>query len=163
VGLNANTSDIDAQEGQVIGHNESVQRGSRTPEGQALQLRVDFNTLDPLDASSGTVPTPGVHFLAFTPGSQIFHRSRRGMDDPTLSSRYHIAPSAYGINAFIRATRRQNFLVPPRRHRAFPLLELSTWGHVTPRRARPGDALLVVAEWSHEGYGVCFTAAAPLV
>jgi hypothetical protein len=29
-----------------------------------------------------------------------------------------------GLERFITATRRQNFLVPPRRHRAFPLLEL---------------------------------------
>jgi hypothetical protein len=30
-----------------------------------------------------------------------------------------------GLERFITATRRQNFLVPPRRHRAFPLLELA--------------------------------------
>ena len=30
-----------------------------------------------------------------------------------------------GLERFLTATRRQNFLVPPRRHRAFPLLELS--------------------------------------
>ena len=28
-----------------------------------------------------------------------------------------------GLERFITATRRQNFLVPPRRHRAFPLVE----------------------------------------
>jgi hypothetical protein len=30
-----------------------------------------------------------------------------------------------GVEHFITATRRQNFLVPPRRHRAFPLVELT--------------------------------------
>jgi hypothetical protein len=30
-----------------------------------------------------------------------------------------------GLERFLTATRRQNFLVPPRRHRAFPLIELS--------------------------------------
>jgi hypothetical protein len=30
-----------------------------------------------------------------------------------------------GLERFITATRRQNFLVPPRRHRSFPLLELT--------------------------------------
>jgi hypothetical protein len=30
-----------------------------------------------------------------------------------------------GLERFMTATRRQNFLVPPRRHRAFPLLELT--------------------------------------
>lgn len=119
--LSPNPTALDAQHHQVIGHNEAVQRGSRTPEGQALQLRVDFNTMDALDASA---PTPGLHFLAFTPGSQIFHASREAMDATDLTKRYAIAPQADGINSFIRATRRQNFLVPPRRHRAFPLIEL---------------------------------------
>ncbi len=30
-----------------------------------------------------------------------------------------------GLERFITATRRQNFLVPPRRQRAFPLIELA--------------------------------------
>jgi hypothetical protein len=30
-----------------------------------------------------------------------------------------------GLERFISATRRQNFLCPPRRHRSFPLLELT--------------------------------------
>jgi hypothetical protein len=29
-----------------------------------------------------------------------------------------------GFNSILRTTHRQNFLVPPRRHRAFPLVEL---------------------------------------
>jgi hypothetical protein len=29
-----------------------------------------------------------------------------------------------GFNSILRTTHRQNFLVPPRRHRAFPLAEL---------------------------------------
>jgi hypothetical protein len=29
-----------------------------------------------------------------------------------------------GINSVLQTTHRQNFLVPPRRHRAFPLAEL---------------------------------------
>jgi hypothetical protein len=121
--LNPNPSDVDAQQNQVIGHNEAVQRGSRAAEGQALQLRVDFNTMDALD---GSAPAPGLHFLAFTPGSQIFHQSRQAMDATNLVQRYGIPSHANGINAFLRVTRRQNFLVPPRAHRAFPLLELQS-------------------------------------
>lgn len=121
--LNPNTTPLDAQQRHLVGHNEAVQRGSRTPEGQALQLRVDFNTMDALDASA---PHPGVHFLAFTPGSEIFHRGRQAMDATDLTGRYAIPASANGINGFIKATRRQNFLVPPRHHRAFPLVELAT-------------------------------------
>ncbi len=121
--LNPNTTDIDAQQNQVIGHNEAVQLGSRSPEGQALQLRVDFNTMDALD---GDAPAPGLHFLAFTPGSRIFHDSRQGMDATVIAQRHGIPSHANGINAFLRVTRRQNFLAPPRAHRAFPLIELQT-------------------------------------
>jgi hypothetical protein len=46
------------------------------------------------------------------------------MADPALAAHYGIAASAFGINDFIHTTRRQNFLVPPRVHRAFPLVEL---------------------------------------
>lgn len=122
--LTPNPSELDAQQHHVIGHNEAVQRGSRSGEGQALQLRADFNTMDPLDAPDGSIPRPGLHFLAFTPGSYIFHQSRTAMDATDVAKRYEIASAANGINAFIHATRRQNFLVPPRRHRAFPLVEL---------------------------------------
>lgn len=119
--LNPNTTTTDAEQHRVIGHNEAVQQGSRSPEGQALQLRVDFNTMDAMD---GDAPTPGLHFLAFTPGSRIFHQSRKGMDATDAARRYDIGSHANGINAFLHVTRRQNFLVPPRIHRAFPLLEL---------------------------------------
>jgi hypothetical protein len=122
--INPNTTELDAQQRRVIGHNEAVQRGSRTSEGQALQLRVDFNTLDAMDVLGESTATPGVHFLAFTPGAPIFHRSRLGMDDPVLAAQHGVEAKANGINAFIRATRRQNFLAPPRAHRAFPLVEL---------------------------------------
>ena len=121
--LNPNTTEIDAQQHQVIGHNEAVQLGSRSAEGQALQLRVDFNTMD---AMGGDAPAPGLHFLAFTPGSRIFHRSRQGMDAIDIAKHHGISSYANGINAFLHVTRRQNFLVPPRTHRAFPLVELQT-------------------------------------
>jgi hypothetical protein len=121
--LNPNLSALDAEQRRIVGHNEAVQRGSRTPEGQALQLRVDFNTMDALDTPDAH---PGVHFLSFTPGSEVFHRSRQAMDATDLTGKYQVPSTANGINGFIRVTRRQNFLVPPRRHRAFPLLELSS-------------------------------------
>ncbi len=119
--LNPNTTVIDAEQNHLIGHNEAVQRGSRSPQGQALQLRVDFNTMDALDSDT---PAPGVHFVSFSAGTQIFNQSRKGMDASDVAPGYQVAPHANGINAFIRATRRQNFLVPPRAHRAFPLLEI---------------------------------------
>ena len=77
-----------------------------------------------MDAMDTSGPATGVHFLSFSAGTQIFNQSRLGMDALDVASKYHIARLANGINAFIRSTRRQNFLVPPRAHRAFPLLEL---------------------------------------
>jgi hypothetical protein len=37
---------------------------------------------------------------------------------------YNVPDSANGINSLIHATHRQNFLIPPRQHRSFPLAEL---------------------------------------
>jgi len=41
-----------------------------------------------------------------------------------LVQQYNVDDDDNGLERFITATRRQNFLVPPRAHRAFPLLEL---------------------------------------
>ncbi len=38
-------------------------------------------------------------------------------------------PLDNGLERFSSAMRRQNFLIPPRRHRAFPLLELTQTVH----------------------------------
>ena len=119
--LSPNPTELDASQHSVIGHTEAIQVGSRSPQGQALQLRVDFNTLDALD---GEKAAPGLHFLAFVPTAQVFHQSRQAMDAVDVAHRYGIGSHANGINAFLTVTRRQNFLVPPRSHRAFPLLEL---------------------------------------
>ncbi|MGH2486889.1 MAG: DUF7405 family protein, partial [Ktedonobacterales bacterium] len=119
--LNPNPSEPDASHFSVVGHTEAIQVGSRSPQGQALQLRVDFNTLDALD---GQKAAPGVHFLSFVPTAQVFHASRMAMDATAIAQRYQLTSAANGINAFLTVTRRQNYLVPPRRHRAFPLLEL---------------------------------------
>ena len=54
------------------------------------------------------------------------------IDIAALNVRYEILYDQFGVNAddnglerFLTATRRQNFLIPPRRHRAFPLVELA--------------------------------------
>jgi hypothetical protein len=36
-----------------------------------------------------------------------------------------VDPTANGLERFITAARRQNYPIPPRRHRAFPLAELT--------------------------------------
>ena len=97
--------------------------------------RADFNTLDnPFFWSSRprldrmhTQPSAGLHFVAFAPTSDSFHRARLAMDGRYAGRPVTpFAPRAeeQGMNSVLRTTHRQNFLVPPRRHRSFPLVEL---------------------------------------
>jgi hypothetical protein len=53
---------------------------------------------------------------------------RRDQASLDLADAYRVDPAHRGIERFITTTRRQNFLVPPRRHRAFPLVELVRHG-----------------------------------
>ena len=72
-------------------------------------------------------PAAGVHFVVFNPSSDDFHRNRLAMDGVLPDgTRLQLPPRArgQGFNSILRTTHRQNFLVPPRRHRAFPLAEL---------------------------------------
>jgi hypothetical protein len=131
----------------AIGHSAAIQTSSRLgrrhvgPDGTvyeagtAIPQRADFNTLDnPFAWSSqpkrdGMKPTPeaGVHFIVFNPTSDDFHRNRRAMDgvlpDGTKLP-FDPGSRGQGINAVLRTTHRQNFMVPPRVHRSFPLAEL---------------------------------------
>src|SRR5262249_45265881 len=67
-----------------------------------------------------------LQFLAFVPTADFFARMRSNAAAQDLQHQF-LANSGEdnGIERFITATRRQNFLVPPRRHRSFPLLELA--------------------------------------
>lgn len=130
-----------------IGHSSSIQPTSRLERdfvaedgtvykrGTAIPQRVDFNTLDnpfawtasPERDSSQAAPEAGIHFVVFNPTADDFHRNRLAMDgvlpDGTrlpLDARSRLQ----GFNSVLRTTHRQNFLVPPRRHRSFPLAEL---------------------------------------
>jgi len=129
------------------GHSASMQPATRLqadvrsnhgtvyPKGTALIQRPDFDTLDsPFAWTSNVIrdrwsryPSAGVHFVAYAPTTDTFNRARLAMDgrytngtvlpaDPTQPSRQ--------FNSVLEATHRQNFLVPPRRHRSFPLAEL---------------------------------------
>jgi hypothetical protein len=130
-----------------FGHSASIQATSRLqqdfvgadgtvyPKGTAIPQRADFNTLDnpfawtatPERDAFGDTPVAGVHFVVFNPSSDDFERNRLAMDghlpggtnlDVGQRSR------AQGFNSVLETTHRQNFLVPPRVHRSFPLAEL---------------------------------------
>jgi hypothetical protein len=130
-----------------FGHSASIQVTSRLqrqvvgpdgtvyPKGTAIPQRADFNTLDNPFAFSAdhatdrfsNTPAAGVHFVVFNPSGDDFERNRLAMDgvmpggkklDVAQRSR------AQGFNSVLTTTHRQNFLVPPRNHRSFPLAEL---------------------------------------
>ena len=109
--------------------------GNVYPAGTAVIQRPDFDTLDspfawtsqPFRDRWSAHPSAGLHFVAFAPTSDTFHRARLAMDgryaDGTVvPGDPHSAQT--GFNSVLLTTHRQNFLVPPRRHRSFPLAEL---------------------------------------
>lgn len=97
-----------------VGHTQALAAVRR--DGRPLILRRDVNTLD----GGG----PGVHFLSLQRSIDDFVTTRRAM----TAARSRSAPQLTsqlnnGINEWMRVTNRGNFIVPPRRLRAFPLLE----------------------------------------
>jgi hypothetical protein len=130
-----------------FGHSASIQATSRLlqdtvgedgthyPKGTAIPQRADFNTLDnpfafsadPKGDGLSNQPAAGVHFVVFNPSGDDFERNRLAMDGVFPGGKkLPVAPRnrAAGFNSVLTTTHRQNFLVPPRRHRSFPLVEL---------------------------------------
>ncbi|HEX7625479.1 MAG TPA: hypothetical protein VF379_00340 [Gaiellaceae bacterium] len=127
-----------------IGHSAAIQTTSRLerdtvvgdgtvyPKGTAIPVRADFNTLDnPFMWSVradeiGAVPAAGVHFVVFNPTGDDFRRNRLAMDGvlPDGKIAFTARDRNQGFNSILSTTHRQNYLVPPRRHRSFPLAEL---------------------------------------
>jgi hypothetical protein len=145
--------EADAAKG-LVGHNQLLHTASRLAadtldnygrlrrKGTSIPLREDFNTIDNPFAwyrdggvfKQSTAPArPGMHFAVFVPSSGAFHRARSAMDGvlpgeqdgvDSLRKRHNLTDDKIGINAAMRATHRQNYLVPPRARRSFPLAEL---------------------------------------
>jgi deferrochelatase/peroxidase EfeB len=131
----------------AIGHGSSIQPTSRLQmdvrgadgkvyrKGSAIPLRADFNTLDnpffwtadPDGDGFAESPSAGIHFITFNPSSDDFNRNRLAMDGVLPGGRRLPIPPrarAQGLNSVLRTTHRQNFIVPPRSRRSFPLTEL---------------------------------------
>jgi len=127
-----------------MGHSASIQTTSRLQRtmiahdgivyerGTAIPVRADFNTLDNPFAWSenldeiGAAAAAGVHFVVFNPTGDDFHRNRMAMDGRLPRRTIELEPRgrAQGFNEVLSTTHRQNFIVPPRRHRSFPLAEV---------------------------------------
>jgi len=121
-----------------VGHVSALQRSSRTASGVPLHIRNDGPGLSSLDVPNGSLQ-PTLEFTVFVPTAEFFRVMRinaasldyvkAGEGGGTAAS----VPSGVeasdaeddGLERFLTATRRQNFLIPPRRNRAFPLIELT--------------------------------------
>ena len=131
----------------AIGHSAAIQPTSRLQEdivgadgtlyrkGTAVPQRADFNTLDnpffwsarPKADAWSRERSAGVHFVVFNPTSDDFHRNRLAMDGMLPDgTRLPFPPRdrGQGINSVLRTSHRQNFIVPPRSKRSFPLVDL---------------------------------------
>jgi hypothetical protein len=99
-----------------------------------MHIRVDgpgFSTMDVpafQDFPGGNnIPAgsqqPKLQFAMFIPTAEFFRQLRTNVAAQDLQVRFKVDPDDNGLERFITATRRQNFLVPPRPVRAFPLVE----------------------------------------
>jgi hypothetical protein len=107
-----------------MGHLSTLQRSSRAADGTPMHIRMDGAGFDNLDVPDGS-NQPKLQFTVFVPSSDFFAKMRTNQASLDLQNQFGVDQSDNGLERFITATRRQNFLCPPRRHRAFPLLELT--------------------------------------
>jgi hypothetical protein len=124
-----------------IGHLSCLQRSSRTAGGKPIHLRMDGPGFDSLDVPDGT-KQPKLEFTVFVPTADFFRVMRVHQASLDLQAEFDVDPDDNGLERFITATRRQNFLIPPRRHRAFPFAEFerAPTRPLPPRTARPRRA-----------------------
>ncbi|MEN3306329.1 MAG: hypothetical protein V7603_2531 [Micromonosporaceae bacterium] len=106
-----------------LGHIACLHRSSRAPDGKPRHLRADGPGFDSMDVPGGT-KQPKLQFSVYVPSAALFAQIRKDAASLDLQAKFTVNPEDNGLERFLTATRRQNFLVPPRRHRAFPLVEL---------------------------------------
>jgi hypothetical protein len=107
-----------------IGHNDGLHRSGRTSDGRPIHQRIDGPGFDAMDTTDG-VNTPKLQFSGFFPSADFFANLRRNVGAVDLMQQFDLDEEDHGLERFITATRRQNFLIPPRRHRGMPLVELT--------------------------------------
>ncbi|HEY4383987.1 MAG TPA: hypothetical protein VGN34_05865 [Ktedonobacteraceae bacterium] len=137
----------DVQKYQAYGHSGSMQTivrqttpttsnyGTVYPTNTPVSVRGDFNTLDnpfhytsdPTGDHYSSTKAAGLHFIIFQPTIGNFNRTRLAMDGQYPDgTKLKVAPRSHGagFNSVLFTTHRQNYMVPPRSHRSFPLAEL---------------------------------------
>lgn len=120
-----------------VGHEAALHRASRLADGTPLHIRMDGPGFDALDVPDGS-SQPKLQFSGFFPSAEFFRDMRvksaaldlvaieDGGTEASVPAGVQPAEAEdNGLERHITATRRQNFLIPPRKHRVFPLLELT--------------------------------------
>jgi hypothetical protein len=107
-----------------MGHESALQRSSRAGDGTPVHIRMDGPGFNNMDVPGGS-QQPKLQFTVFVPTAEFFRVMRVNQASLDLVKQFGVADDDNGLERFITATRRQNFLVPPRRHRAFPIVELT--------------------------------------
>ena len=121
----ANAQAVNTFQGENrMGHLSALQRSSRAADGTPVHARMDGPGLDGLDVPGGSAQ-PKLQFSIFTPTAEFFRAMRVNQASLDLVHQFGVADEDNGLERFLTATRRQNFLIPPRRNRAFPLVELT--------------------------------------
>jgi hypothetical protein len=109
-----------------IGHIDALQRSSRAADGTPVHIRMDGPGFDAMDVPDGS-NQPKLQFAVFVPTAEFFRAMRVNQAALDLQNQFLGGDDEdNGLERHITATRRQNFLVPPRVHRAFPLRELQS-------------------------------------
>jgi hypothetical protein len=120
-----------------IGHESALQRSSRAANGTPIHIRMDGPGLSSLDVpafqtfpggttvAAGSVQ-PKLEFAIVMPTAESFRQMRVNQAAQDLQVAHPaLDPDDNGLERFITATRRQNFLVPPRDVRTLPLIEFT--------------------------------------
>ncbi len=113
-----------------FGHLQALQRSSRAADGTPVHMRMDGPGFDSLDVPAGRGFGTGnnlakLQFTVFVPTAEFFRVMRINQASLDLEATFDVEEEESGLERFLTATRRQNFLIPPRRHRAFPLVEFT--------------------------------------
>jgi hypothetical protein len=124
-GIGTNPSDENpGQNEHRIGHEAALQRSSRAADGTPIHIRMDGAGFDNMDVPGGG-NLAKLQFTIFMPTADSFALMRRNGAAVDLAEQFDVEEDENGLERFLTTTRRQNFLSPPRRHRAFPLVEFT--------------------------------------
>ncbi len=107
-----------------MGHLSCLQRSSRAADGTPIHIRMDGPGFDNMDIPDGSTQAK-LQFTIFVPSADFFRTMRINQVSPDLQQKFDVQDIKIGLERLLTATRRQNFVCPPRRHRAFPLVEFS--------------------------------------